>query len=384
MKIQCPHCRKKYALDDHLEGKRAKCKDCATVFSVVASEPEEEPELPPLPEEREDEEGFEEVARPRPRKPRRWLPVVAACLAIVLLGSAGLFFTLRNVRPELFPGILTSSEDELMAFVAADTESLILIDIEEISQIPEIQSLTDRAIQARKEKVPLGLGKRRLALSPRKASDKENETLSIFSLEQPFKVQPLLDAGHARQKEKDGLTYFEIAADNIWIAHPSPKIVLRSHSEVKLVEALEAVRKKTPISDELRQAFRATSGPVRMASIGPAAQSVVPSSPFALLFKDDVDAPPLCLSQSISTSLQSDRIEARIVSRYSDEVKAKTASEILTKGIKKAIALMAGEKQGGEVYLMRVVLDSLKIEPKGSELVLRLDVPLKELKRLRP
>jgi hypothetical protein len=381
--VTCPHCRKKYALQDHLKGKRAKCKACETIFPVVAREPEEEPKLPPLTEEPESEEGFEEVSPPRRLKPRRWLPIAVVCLAAVLAGSVSLYFALRNIKPELFPGILTSPEDELMAYVAADTESLILIDIEEISQVPEIQNLTDRAIQARKEKVPLGLGKRRLALSPRRASDKENETLSIFSLEQPFKVQPLLDAGHARQKESNGLSYFEIAADNIWIAHPSPKIVLRSHNEGRLVEALEAARKKASPSDELRQAFRATSGPVRMASIGPSAQSVVPSSPLAMLFKDDVDAPPLCLSQAISTSLHSDRIEARIISRYSDEVKAKTAGEILGKGIKKTIALMAGEKQGGEVYLMRVILDSLKIEPKVLELVLRLEVPLKELKRLK-
>jgi hypothetical protein len=41
---------------------------------------------------------------------------------------------------------------------------------------------------------------------------------------------------------------------------------------------------------------------------------------------------------------------------------------------------MAGEKQEGEVYLMRVILDSLKIKPpKGPELVMRFEVPMKEL-----
>jgi hypothetical protein len=102
-----------------------------------------------------------------------------------------------------------------------------------------------------------------------------------------------------------------------------------------LIAALEAARKKASPSDKLRQAFRATSGPVRMASIGPSAQSVVPSSPLALLFKDDVDAPPLCLSQVISTSLHSDRIEARILNHYSDSEKAKTASETWEKGSRK-------------------------------------------------
>jgi hypothetical protein len=377
--VTCPHCRKKYALDDRLEGKRAKCKACETIFTVVAREPEEEPELPPLPEEPESEE----VARPRPRKSPRWLPIVVACVTVVLLGSAGLFFTLRNVRPELFPSILRNPEDSLIAYVPADTECLILVDLEELNGIPEVRDMADRG-QNRPQKVSLGLGRRTLALSPRKGTDRPEDDLSIFQLAEPYNAQPLLDAGQIQRKEKNGFQYFEIQADGVWIAQPDPKIVIHSHNESKLLACLEEARKKTLIADELRQAFRATSGPVRMASIGPAAQSVVPSSPLAMLFKDDVDAPPLCLSQAISTSLHSDRIEARIISRYSDEAKAKTAGEILTKGIKKAIALMAGEKQGGEVYLMRVVFDSLKIEPKGSELVLRFEVPMRELKRLKP
>src|SRR5262249_6909758 len=321
-------------------------------------------------------------------KSRRWLIPAIGCAGAVgslTVVATILILVFRGCDSKSLLSPFASEKDaDLLAWAPPDSEAIFFMNTSDLMTVPEFRELASNK-KPPKQKVALGLGEKERVVTAGRGKMGATDTVTIYQLANSYDPNPLIRAGHARQRQKDGRNYLEISAERLWLYQPSARVVITSENENLLYSAMAGKTDELRISQDLKRAYRDADGPVRGAAVGPQAQSSPVTAPLKLLVEKNPDPPPLCLAQCISTKLRSDRTEVLIVSTYSSSEKAKTAAGLMETGIKRemALAIARGDNNDQGLYLLRVIFDTFKAEASGDRVTISLQIPHRELKRLK-
>lgn len=326
---------------------------------------------------------------PIPRS-RKWLLPMAGCtvgLAGLVVMAVVLVFVLRNGCAGSPLGFLSGPRDaDLLVWAPADTDAALGADLEDFFSQAQIREVfADNEYRAFRD-AGFDIGSvQRVLLVARTNKAARFDTLLVVRLNRAYDPNMPIKTGRAKVKQKGSQKYLEFTNGH-WLFNPTERVVLLTDREPLLLDAMSGNGADLRIGPDLLSAARGASGPLWGAAVGPAAQPDTRGYfPDLLRLRKNPDPHPLRLSETYSTRVTADGIEFTIVAAYSSPEKAKVAADQMDYGVKHALTkeLAGREAADPELHFVRVVYDSLKIEPSRERVTIRFSIPHRELRRLK-
>jgi hypothetical protein len=318
----------------------------------------------------------------RGRRKLKWAIGLLTLGVFVLVIAGPLRWGLSSLNVNIFP----SARDDLIAWVPGDADAIEGANLKELrndSRLPrELTEVWTHNV-------------------PQFDADAIDEIVCVDPVLPPLMSGPIADLyivrlnstdaltkafgkGGWSERRKDGQAYYK-GIVSLYLFRASPTIVLLSSSESRLLDAMSGGGDTWHIKKDLATAIRSTDGPTWGAAVGPAAQSgVSPLTRTLALFAMNYrrDAQPLRLSEYYSTKLSGSGKETSICQVFSSDQNAVTAKRLLERSFDDLLARTGAEDQRNpNVYLLRVIHDSLRITVSGKRLEIRYTVSHEDLKR---
>jgi hypothetical protein len=304
--------------------------------------------------------------------------VTLAVLVLLIVGPLRWFLSSLDI--DILP---SSRSNELIAWVPEDADWVEGVNLKELRSNPdyprELSSSFTPAVRifdvdAIEEAV--------LVYSSFQQAIWGHSDLVIVRFTNPPSFDKAIRKGELKEQKKEDRRYYVgegILGGNNWLFRASDTIVLFADSEARLQRAMAGDGTTWRISKELRSAIKSTNGPALGAAVGPPAQMGI--SPLARALGPlgrHNEAQPLCLSETYETRVTDSGVEWTINKTYSSADKAKLARDRL-QGTADSAPVNAHDPGG---YMFSVIRDSLMITATGEHVVMRYNVPHKDVKRV--
>jgi hypothetical protein len=304
-----------------------------------------------------------------------------------MLAAVVLVFVVRDgcINTQI-PFLSGPRDSDLLAWAPADTDGVAGVDMGDLFSHQEVREIfvADDYRAFRDAGFDLG-SVERLLVAGRVTKAARFEAILIVRLKRPFDPNGPVKAGRAKVRHRGDKPYL-VFDNGTWLFNATERTVLLTDYEPLLLDAMSYNGDDIRIGKDLVKAIEAATGPVWCAGVGPAVQPDTRAFyPDLLRLGKTTEPHPLRLSETLSTRVTGDRTEFTDVSMYSSPEKAKIAADQLDAGLKRLVAEgVAGRPPSDpELHFVRVMHDSLRIEPAADKVTITFNLPHRELRRLK-
>jgi hypothetical protein len=272
--------------------------------------------------------------------------------------------------------------EEFLAWVPDDAEIVAHLDFRELGANRHVRALMDaRPYLVRASKITAGMLDH-LYFAGKVRPGGAKESVAVLRFTADYDPNTLFDREALDILGPKGKPYYRLAG-GWWMHCPSRRVMVLSDDEAVLNALVRSGGGR--LRDQLRTAFDAAEGPIRGAAVGPSAQPDIRFD-FAPWFRLPMrDKPhPLTLSVTASSRLTPDSLHLDTEFVYSSSEKADLAAAQRKDTLDRVVAFAdrVAHPNDPDLYLAKVLHDSLTIRSRGSKVEETGQIPLEHLGRV--
>jgi hypothetical protein len=320
---------------------------------------------------------------PVPRHRSAFVPAVIVA-ALFLLVAVGIIVFVRNWSGQITAPRIDEPDrtEELLAWVPADSEIVVHINIRDLSENPDMRSVIDSRGTLMDGSALTANMLDHLCFAGKVRPDNVREAVAVFRFRNDYDPNTLFTEAAAQTKRRNGKVYYKLA-ENKWIHCPTSRRLVMCQQEQTLTRLL-GVSEEAPRGD-LKTAFAGADGPIRAAAVGPSAQPDIRFDFSPWVRVPSRDRPhPLVLSAIGSSKLRRDALELQTTRTYSSSDKAKQAAAQMREVLDAVYATVdrLAKPSDPNAYLLKVIYDSWSIEAHGARTEEVCRIPIRSLPTL--